>query len=893
MKLLAVVDEKLKYVLEHNLGCEIEFYPSWDEVDASHFPGYGYVIAMGRLVENPDTPIALCGAASEIRFFGIPVVFVDVSFEAGNLIPRVYPQIKLLSYQGDPAQFIIQLKTTVPELFYENPSFRKSTSSAIANAWRHEEQSARANSLSHLEELSGPRTSSHDIENKAGSVSVRNFALSSIPLGMKSTSKLPDVNKHEFSDSSGSFRKSGMGDGRLTAGSSSGIELVLADVSSDISNVVNSDEVKEINEALRSPFDTPLSSGNNAAIHSSNPHSSNSQLIKLNENSQLINNEIILKRSTKDILLGTVEPGILCRVIQTLVRIGSTGVLEVVNESRSVKFEFRSGTVSSTSPETLLVGVLGWNSGSFNFNSSQMLSSNAQPVNIENLFSVAVNEILTLNTILRALETEFNNYIGLTNFFSMSTHFLNTNEQWWQKCNGSVKLSEVMMSCGVDMDIVSRDIYKAWLCDEICFMKEPITKTVKIEYEKLRIRASNRDQSSLSNLNLDNSSDSSHLNIIRAELQRVRSSFDTDDGYSILGVKPGCGTKALDDAYYAWINRYHSDRFVRFKDASFIRLANELVMLMNGTYAKLSKNECKGFGTARTLAAQQSAANNINETGYSSTRIGPGRARTNTLMDDNSHSKSKFGDAFDELNEKSRLSENKAQRDVIRPATISSSNNVDPAAIKNRQPSGQFVKMSDVLARRKASAQSLQVTAQDEVSVHNSSPSLPAQSWASSSVTPEQHFLTAKKKLTLGLAQEAVASLGWALEVEPDNPDYNIYHAYACFLVDPSRREEVMQRIQQYSDILHASYSKSQYLSPEDSERLFAPHYFIGKIAIAGEAYQAALEALQIAVKFNPSDVDTQRSLRYVTMQLEKLNDQKKSRASRLFSQFKDKFNIQ
>ena len=125
----------------------------------------------------------------------------------------------------------------------------------------------------------------------------------------------------------------------------------------------------------------------------------------------------------------------------------------------------------------------------------------------------------------------------------------------------------------------------------------------------------------------------------------------------------------------------------------------------------------------------------------------------------------------------------------------------------------------------------------------------------------------------LGLAPEAFTSLSWALEAEPENPEYHIYHAYAGYLVDPSKLEESLARIRENCDKLKAEYNGKTSFPAEVRDRIAVPYYFIGKIMISIEHYDEAMEALNMAAKLNPGDVDTQRNIRYVAMKLKKQKD--------------------
>lgn len=849
MKLLAVVEDNLRNILIRYLGCEIEFYPSWKLVDSTRITGFGYVLAMGKCIENSESPIDFWGVASEIRYFNIPAVFIDLSIEASCVLPRVYPQFKSVIYNGDSAKLVSQLKKLFPTEF--EAGARSSRVEGVE--WRRSDKTAVSN-FSVSDDLSGARMGGSDASHAKHHSSGNGFDISSLSLSSRSSERhaVGDMNERS------SFRNRGRGAGRPIPEAS--LEYTLNESGNDSGFGIDSREMSAINEALSLSSDNSIL---DPADYSGNRNHV-SQLSKLNEASHVSSESITVKRSTKDVMLGKLEFGLLVRIIQTLLRINQTGILEVQNESRIVKLEFRQGKVYSTHPVGLVQGIFSWTNGKYNFNSGQMLSGNAQPLNIEKLFNTALRDQLPLNAILRALEGEFNNYISLTSYFVQSSHVLPISEQWWKKCTGNVKLSEIMMTCGIDMEIVSRDIYLAWLCDEIFFTADPNTKLVNIEYESIKIRASNHDSSHPSFNDLAPSSEDSHLSMIRAELQRVRASFDTEDGYTILGVKIGCGTKALDDAYYAWVNKYHTDRFVRFKDPSFVQMANEILMLMNSTYSKLSKVERQGFGNARAIGAQQRIHHPEDNMADVSTRLGPGRARSNTML---SQTESGQSDLIGEIRgmESRKRETVRPQRATIRPPSGSQSP-VPSAGVNKRKASpSQVLRMSDLIAER-SSDEDKDKSGDSSISVD---PVVHSKPWASSSATPEQLFQTAKKKLTLGLGQEALMALEWALEAQPDNVDFIIYRAYAAFLVDPSKVVETVDTLNGGIDKLWEEYNTATY--PKESyERFFAPFYFLGKVYIAVNNYTLANENLLKAAKFDPSDVDVQRSLRYVTMQIEK-----------------------
>ena len=951
MRLLAVVEDSVKDILVQGLECEIDAYTDWQSVDFDRFRGYGHVIVSGKCVEGGTDPYFVRGVASAIRYFALPAVFIDVSFNVGNLLARVYPQIKVVSFSGDREQLLLQLRTCAPALFRQNVAFMGNTGSAMANAWRFEEKSGVGAGLTSLEsgpsraavpmsgnaiptsqrrlsgvkdtrptlgELNGQRQISKSIDEiMKRSVSSSFGPVSSIPLGMKASSLGGEKRKlsQEFVTHP-SFRKEGLGNGRAPEHVSE-IDFSISDISgisaiSGISDISGSEEISALEKALSnvtSQKGDHLARSASGPVLTDNksvsPVSSRSGRALRSDASRSVNPEderaastLVVHRTLSEVTSGAVEFGTLIRVVHTLTQLRQTGTLEAVNDTRVVKLEFRNGKTFSSQSAGLILSALNWTAGDYTFNSSQMLSATAKPLDIYQLVGQAVHEQLPLNPILRALEQEFNSYIALTTSFNPSNH-ANGVSRWWLRCDGSCQLSEIMMASAAEMESISRDIYQAWLCDELCFLKNATTQRVRVEYDAKPVRAG-VDVRSEMNKTLD-SADNSHLNGIRLELQKVRASFDTEDGYTILGLRPGCGMKALDDAYYAWINRYHTDRFVRFKDPSFIKIANELLVLMNSTYTKLAKVERNGVATTRaTEEARRRIQQQNDPSGIPnvSSRIGAGRARISTITSYNEKvSNEQLRSISSELRSIEQVrADNHAKRPPIRPASISTLND-GPAFGAGTQQSA-YLKMSDVLARKRAQTQELleRRRAQSRELNDRRAPesrldAAPAKphTWAAASVTPAQHFQTAKKKLTLGLAQEALTSLQCAVDAEPENQEYQVYHAYASFLVEPHKREECLQRIVKVYEEIKGQYATLRGATPEEKAFLFAPCYFIAKIYIASEKYEEASEFLKLAAKINPSDIDTQRCIRYIAMQSEK-KAQEQQKPKGLFSMFKERF---
>ncbi|MBQ1925261.1 MAG: hypothetical protein II180_03975 [Proteobacteria bacterium] len=982
MRILAVVEDRLVAPLREGIGGNIKFCSAWADVVPARLGEFDYVFVSSSVIEAMADPLAVWAVSSQLHYFKRSAVYIDASEKVERVVASLYPQIKLVSYEGVSEQLILELGSVAPELFFYR-SGASAFGEAHPGAEDHNVQHGRPGDHAALFERSsntevlGLRPGDHAAYRSSENVSVRRTGVNgavpghSVDNSVRRTGVNGAVPGHLVDNA---VRRSGenvavRGNSVDNAVRRSGENVAVRGNSVDnavhrtIENATlrgrSSDNAvlrSSDNAVLRSSDNAVLRSGDNAVLHSSdNPAlhpntlrmaglgnengtkakretlrdfelndnsgiSGVSEVLGLfdtnsgskvrqgredisamgrrrmmvdgsrkftsdpNENSRLTADEIVLKRSVRDVMLGNIEFGKLVRIITLIMNLGLTGILEMMNSARCVKLEFRQGKPYISCSESLLAGALCWANGEFNFNSSQMLAANSQTVDIKKLIANAVNEQYPLNSVLRALEKEFNSVVMRTNCFEEKTHPADI-EKWWERCDGKCKLSEIMMSAGMSMDAISRDIYRSWLCDEICFLESETSKQVRIEFDTAKMRVSGNTEvvkasnSSLGKSSLGDNAGKSHLDTIRADLMQAREKFDTMDGYGILGLKPGCGTKALDEAYYAWINRYHTDRFVRFNEPSFIKLANELLMLMNAAYSKLSKRERQG-GVSSSSASHEGVQRTAHPSGEMpavaevSSRIGAGRNRVNTIHSfDGSTGNPEFDNLSKEL-KNMQFCENKSLKQAkdrprtrIRPASVAVDVDTEQL-LAEQQAQGPVKRMSDILKSRGISSGDDGDTPVHEDAL-SSSPNLPKAPWMPANTTPEQQFATAKKKLALGLAQEAHASLAWAIEKDPENIEYQAYFAYADFLVTPDNREISLAKVRDIYEQLKASATGMQ-INAEMRSRLFAALYFIGKMELAAERYSEAKDALQQALKFNPNDVDAQRSLRYAAMQLDK-----------------------
>lgn len=891
MKLLAIVTDEIKKLLIHTLSCEIVFQRSWQQIDPATVSQYDYVIASGALIEDPREPLAVWGIASALRYFGITAFFVDVSGKTTGTLVKNYPQIKLLSHNGDGSQFILQLRTLVPKLFLDDPKYRNSTLSASANAQRFDARAMSASVNPRAEgrpaglrkapvsQITGSRSfgsSELKIPPQPTAVTGSFEPVSSIPLGLKKNSAARSPAPKQFSSPS----LSQVPKAKPVPPENDAQDCFdLLDDFSSISSISNISSVPDALDKALSDGEAPkdadagLSPSQNAPTDRSGRKPSSVPDTQTNIHT--------IVRSLDAVAVGNIEFGNIINVLQTIHNLGATGVLEIKNETRCVRIEFRQGMPYIMCSPSVVLSALGWTSGEFNFDANKMLSSNAQPIDLRLLFANAAQEQLSLNPLLQALEKKFNSYVVLTDIFDPKNHSENAG-MWWRLCDGKTRFSEIMMRSEVAMDIISRDIFLAWLCDEICFLKNPSDVKIRIEYAPGNSRSgfAGRSQQRMQKPKTnDPTAQDIQVRMIRKQLADLRDSFSVQSGYSLLRIQRGCGIKALDAAYYAWINQYHADRFVRYNDHECVKLANELLMLMNSAYAKLAKAE---------RSNPEPPIRRVSEPHLDvSPRIGAGRARISTLnaSSESSRRLRAVSDELKAIQANERKQESSPARTPIRPASLQSEKNASDelrSESNNEHSSAQFIKMSDYIARREA-AKKAQNDSSPIPEPESSKTNLKHPAKINEQATPEQLFATAQKKLKLGLNQDALEAIQTACSLEPDNVTFSAYRAYATFLVNPETRGDAVKCIATIAKEMRENAK----LDTSLRSKLFAPYYFLGKLHIAAEEYEKANEALAFAAKVDPSDIDTQRSLRYIAMQLEK---KQTPEAKGFFARIKNKF---
>ncbi|MBQ1266829.1 MAG: DUF4388 domain-containing protein [Proteobacteria bacterium] len=882
MKLLCVVNRYLqKFLTEGFRGMTLTFCVQWDE--AAHALAqsrFDMVIIHGEAVEDEVLPILLWSAASQLRLLGTKGIFIGLSLEGGRVLSQYYPTMKQIAYPSSAAEFFLDMQQVEPGMFTDSTISRTGSSglrhqrlvrsvlpvdgpSSVLGVRRDVSQMSRGRSAHPTLDA----ISSSPVRKSLGSLA----EMSSIPLGLRASS----VSNHSSVPAS---KRASQHDQPVEDTSSSDIMLVMSDISSSSGLDLISSSEMAIEQALMASSDDNIVTQNgpeerrhieaSASAMREKPYDpmidTMSSMAKMDDDQC-----VVVQRTQSEAILGKLEFGTLMRVVVLLMRLGRTGVLEVKNESRRIHIEYKNGKTFSNSQLSLIESAFMWESGEFNFNEMALLSRDCTPIDVDEIITRVVHKQLSLNQILRTLGFELRHFILVTDCFNEENHKI-ASYPWWKSCLGETHLNDVMGSGNMPMDVLARDIYRAWICDEVTFTDTASDKPAKVVYAS-NPRVNQHDRREKSRLSLDASNDS-HLRVIREDLIRIKNKFECSDGYAILGLKQGCGTKALDDAYYAWINRYHTDRFVRYKDPTLVQLANDLVMMMNNIYPRLSKSERIGVATAQRNASPATSANAF-ESGLGSPRIGSSRHRLSTL-DISSKNNDKLNQVSQELKslqaaDKEHVKQS-GQRVYIRPA--SNSNNVSvPRHIRTPRNEQRPVKrMNEMLVDKQGQSQLRNLKPArssapgDRVSVSNAA-IRPIQQVT----TPEQYFQTGRKKLLLDLIPEAIEAFQMAVRGDPQNREYIVNFIYAKALQIPQKRDIALEKLKEFYMEAEHEYSTS----PDDkntAQFVFILYYYCGKIELLLDRFEEARDDFTKASKVNPADIDTQRCLRFIQQHLGK-----------------------
>lgn len=889
MKLLCVVNRFLQKILTEGFrGMTLTFCVQWDE--AAHALAqsrFDMVIIHGEAVEDEVLPILLWSAASQLRLLGTKGIFVGLSVEGGKILSQYYPTMKQIVYPSSAPEFFLDMQQVEPAMFTDSTISRTGSSGLRHQRLVHSVLPEGPGSVLGVRrdvsqmsiDRAGHQTlepiSSNPIRKSLGSLA----EMSSIPLGLKSYSSVSQ-NPIPRSSHAGPPVKQAPQENSDDI-SSSDLLLFMSDISSSSGlNLISSSDMAIEQALMASSDDEAVPSGVQDSRRNIEPSQSAlrekvadpmidtmSSMAKLEDN-----NYVVVQRTPSDALMGKLEFGTLMRVVIILMRLGRTGVLEVKNESRRIHIEYKNGKTYSNSQLSLIESAFMWETGDFNFNEMALLSRDCSPIDVDDIITRVVHKQLSLNQILRTLGFELRHFILVTDCFKEDNHKI-ASYPWWEACIGSTHLNDVMGSGHMPMDVLARDIYRAWVCDEITFTDAASDRPAKVVYVS-NPRVNQHDKREKSRLSLEASNDS-HLRAIREELLRVKNKFECSDGYTILGLKQGCGTKALDDAYYAWINRYHTDRYVRYKDPTLVQLANDLVMMMNNIYPRLSKSERIGVATAQRNTVQVQPATPI-DSGLGNPRIGSSRHRLSTL-DISSSNHDKLNQVSRELKslqatEKETIKQS-GQRVYIRPASGTNNASVPRNMRTPRTDQQRPVKrsISESLSDRQGQSQLRNLKPARMASVGDRPPSSGSISIrpVQPVTTPDQYFQTGRKKLLLDLIPEAIEAFQMAVRGEPTNREYVVNFIYAKALQIPQKREVALEKIREYFMEAEHEYATT----PEDravAQFMFTLYYYCGKIEILLDKYEEAKEDFTKASKVNPADIDTQRCLRFIQQHLGK-----------------------
>ena len=888
MKLLCVVNHFLQKILTEGFrGMTLTFCVQWDE--AAHALAqsrFDMVIIHGEAVEDEVLPILLWSAASQLRLLGTKGIFVGLSVEGGKILSQYYPTMKQIVYPSSAPEFFLDMQQVEPAMFTDSTISRTGSSGLKHQRLVHsvlpEGTSSVLGVRRDVSQMAMGRPGHQTLEPITSSPirkSLSSFAeMSSIPLGMRSHSSISQNPIARSSQAGNAVKQNEPDEDDIN---SSDLLLFMSDISSSSGlNLISSSDMAIEQALMASSDEEAIPSEVQDSRRNIEPSESAlrekvfdpmidtmSSMAKLEDN-----HHVVVQRTPSDALMGKLEFGTLMRVVIILMRLGRTGVLEVKNESRRIHIEFKNGKTFSNSQLSLIESAFMWESGDFNFNEMALLSRDCSPIDVDDIITRVVHKQLSLNQILRTLGFELRHFILVTDCFKAENHKI-ASYPWWESCLGSTHLNDVMGSGHMPMDVLARDIYRAWVCDEVTFTDAASDMPAKVVYVS-NPRVNQHDKREKSRLTLDASNDS-HLRAIREELLRVKNKFECSDGYAILGLKQGCGTKALDDAYYAWINRYHTDRYVRYKDPTLVQLANDLVMMMNNIYPRLSKSERIGVATAQRNNVQVQSATPI-DSGFGNPRIGSSRHRLSTL-DISSSNNDKLNRVSRELKSlqatEKEIVKQSGQRVYIRPASGTNNASVSRNLRTPRVEQQNAVKrtISENLADRQGQSQLRNLKPARMASVGDRPPSSGSVSIrpVQPVTTPDQYFQTGRKKLLLDLIPEAIEAFQMAVRGEPTNREYVVNFIYAKALQIPQKREVALEKLREY--FLEAEHEYAT--TPDDravAQFMFTLYYYCGKIEMLLDKYEEAKDDFTKASKVNPADIDTQRCLRFVQQHLGK-----------------------
>ncbi|MGI5828669.1 MAG: tetratricopeptide repeat protein [Bradymonadia bacterium] len=790
MRVLCVVESALFSILKNGLElASLEHAAVWAQASELLLRNNYDFVFVSALAWKGEL-VQLWPVASQLQLQAVTAVFLDPTLEEKRLLNNHYPQMKCISFGADPAVLLAAIQKEFPQLFVEGVVAKN----LVLNLEAYVESDVNHNSQLRISSSLGSR---EDLSKKARAAFVLDTNTPSLFLD-KDGAEAEDRLQNKIVSPSIPSKTS-------------------AQQGQDISDLFDAylqepRDAYEVDFAQAAPF-KPLD-----------------------------NNRWVIHYRLKDCLSGFIEAVKVPRLLMLMSRFKATGVLKLQSQNQTLRLELCDGKLCPTVKDVQVKSALAWADGSFEFDSKAKVAHGTTCVDLEQIVNQGVFSHYPFNVLMLQLGHHMEQYPVQRDQFPLA-ETVDPSMLWWDHCKGDVKLHDLIKLSGPNIEAVCRDIFFAKISDAIAFSDTPFMGELSIVYD-----ANLGDEEFKPYSRKEESPEEER---IYAQLKDLHTQLEAGDIHKVLGVEKACGAKALEEAYYLWIKKYHSDKFAKLQNPKITKLSTDLLMLMNTNYPAVLKREQSAVRGAphsevKTVAAPQEAKKSLHEDKKS-------------LHEEEMPQKPVTG----QYRSSSRISA--IYSAVTKPKS-------SPAAATPKKTNG--VSQSDYVA---VASPSVARKLSELIAEQNAPPPID-QNLANQS--PQALLQLGRKKLDMKQTAEAVSILNYAASLDPESVEIAANAVWSEYLHKDKSGAECITKLQQLI-ARHSGPAKTG----------FWALYYLGNIYFESEQFNEAQLHLESALKINPQHTDAQRLLRLASMRVEKSSEQAKGFFSRLAERLKPKAN--
>lgn len=294
---------------------------------------------------------------------------------------------------------------------------------------------------------------------------------------------------------------------------------------------------------------------------------------------------------------GSLDRISVARLVHTIARRGSTGVLELSTGDMDRRFAFRDGDLAApvdvnTSSTKNLEAAFAWSGGNFSFTPKERVDGETSaPYAI--LLRGALNH-LDQRGAMGALTSEMSKYVAATSLWENRPNALGGFEgleMFVGACHGETTLEQVLSSVASRALKGFQSAFFAVECDLVVLTDEPTDNPVTVEFAgEATVPADAGTGDDVPSSRGDDVEEPSTAEREK-QLRDQHKQIENANAYEVLGLWEGCGEDAVRTRYFELVKTHHPDAYGGNISEEGKQMAEEIFIAIKEAHSELLRQE--------------------------------------------------------------------------------------------------------------------------------------------------------------------------------------------------------------------------------------------------------------------------------------------------------------